>query len=568
MRLQNRQLLNEIGGMTTLADDLGVFYLIVSVASLLILRVALSNRDKSGSDEFALLVFGIMVMGSATGVQFIMDSYQGSAAAWNLLILGADFISIGWFLFAVEFTNWRTVPRYVLAVLGIEVLIMQALAWTNPSHHLALLPESFVDTQGFHHEVYGPVFWVHAAVAYLIIFVSIVLLVREFFDSSGVRREQVDVFLGSISVPLVLNLLYVFRLQPLDFTLTPVGFFIAELGFAWALYHAGFLDLVPIARQTAIQKMEDVFVTLDGENRVVDHNDAAMELFDVDGRVAGMPASEFFGPYSDIVEQLNDSTDIETELTLNHGEEPRHYHLSISPVHGGAERGTSHVIVLSNITSLKRREQELKRTTDRLDEFAGIVSHDLRNPLNVASGHLELARQGCDSEHLDAVHAAHTRMETLIEDLLTLARQGQSIDVTEPITLSAVANQCWRVVDTRVATLTVENDLTFMADTERFQQLLENLFGNAIQHGSEDATIRVGALEDRPGFYVADDGSGIPEEDCDTVFDSGYSTADDGTGFGLAIVSEIADAHGWTITVTESQEGGARFEIVGIDIER
>jgi signal transduction histidine kinase len=68
------------------------------------------------------------------------------------------------------------------------------------------------------------------------------------------------------------------------------------------------------------------------------------------------------------------------------------------------------------------------------------------------------------------------------------------------------------------------------------------------------------------GFYVADDGTGVPEADRDDVFDSGYSTTQAGTGFGLAIVAEIAEAHGWDIALTESEDGGARFEVTGVDV--
>jgi signal transduction histidine kinase len=64
---------------------------------------------------------------------------------------------------------------------------------------------------------------------------------------------------------------------------------------------------------------------------------------------------------------------------------------------------------------------------------------------------------------------------------------------------------------------------------------------------------------------VADDGPGIPESDRLGVFESGYSTAPDGTGFGLTIVEEIAEAHGWEVSVTASRDGGARFEIRGVE---
>jgi signal transduction histidine kinase len=75
--------------------------------------------------------------------------------------------------------------------------------------------------------------------------------------------------------------------------------------------------------------------------------------------------------------------------------------------------------------------------------------------------------------------------------------------------------------------------------------------------------VRVGTFDG--GFYVEDDGPGIPKEKRETVLQAGYSSDADGTGFGLAIVKEIVEAHGWEIRVTESEEGGARFEIAGVD---
>jgi signal transduction histidine kinase len=67
------------------------------------------------------------------------------------------------------------------------------------------------------------------------------------------------------------------------------------------------------------------------------------------------------------------------------------------------------------------------------------------------------------------------------------------------------------------------------------------------------------------GFYVADDGRGIPEEERERVFEPGYSTAADGTGFGLSIVEQIIEQHGCEIRVAESDAGGARFEITGVE---
>jgi PAS domain S-box-containing protein len=207
-------------------------------------------------------------------------------------------------------------------------------------------------------------------------------------------------------------------------------------------------------------------------------------------------------------------------------------------------------------------EQVLKRQNDRLEEFASIVSHDLRNPLNVAEGRLELAREDRDSEHLRAVAEAHERMAALIDDLLTLARGDAATDI-QPVHLGEMVPQCWQTIDAAGATLAVEAAGTVRADRGQLKQLLENLLQNAVEHGGDDVAVTVGSTEG--GFYVADDGPGVPEEERERVFDPGVSTDDRGTGFGLTIVTRVAEAHGWTVSVTESDAGGARFEVAGVD---
>jgi PAS domain S-box-containing protein len=223
--------------------------------------------------------------------------------------------------------------------------------------------------------------------------------------------------------------------------------------------------------------------------------------------------------------------------------------------------------VTRQITERKEYEQRLERQNERLEEFVSIVSHDLRNPLNVATGQLELAREECDSERLDRVERAHDRMETLIADLLQLAREGDAAQDLEPVRLSTAVERSQETVETGDATVVIGADARLRADVGRLHQLLENLLANAVEHGGEDPEVRVGELPEDAGFYVADDGPGVPADRRDRVFDAGYSTSESGTGFGLSIVEEIAEAHDWEIRVTDSADGGARFEITGVDVE-
>lgn len=211
----------------------------------------------------------------------------------------------------------------------------------------------------------------------------------------------------------------------------------------------------------------------------------------------------------------------------------------------------------------EQQVRELERQNERLEEFASVLSHDLRNPLTVAKGRLELAEEECDSEDLEHVRDAHDRMEALIEDLLTLARQGATVTDRESVAISPLVERCWSNVETGDATLRMDIDRTVLADKSRLKQVFENLIRNAIEHGGEGVTVTFGELAD--GIYVEDDGAGIPAEDHDEVFEAGYSTREEGTGFGLSIVEQIVEAHEWSIDVTDGADGGARFEITGIE---
>ena len=234
-------------------------------------------------------------------------------------------------------------------------------------------------------------------------------------------------------------------------------------------------------------------------------------------------------------------------------------HMGVLPYEGENFEGS--VGILRESTERKRRARELRRERDRLDEFAGVVSHDLRNPLNVAQGRLELAREDCESPHLDPIRKAHERMEELIEELLHLARQGEPT----PVGLATLTEECWQTVTTGDTTVQIEIAETIRADETRLAQLLENLFRNAVQHAGDDVTLTVGELQSEQGFYVEDDGPGIPEDERVDVFDAGYSSAEDGTGFGLSIIEQVAQAHGWDVRVTDGSAGGARFEITGVE---
>lgn len=263
--------------------------------------------------------------------------------------------------------------------------------------------------------------------------------------------------------------------------------------------------------------------------------------------------------------------------------------MGLLPLEDGEFAGS--VQAFREATEERRYRRELERQNRRLENFSSFVSHDLRNPLNVAQGYLDLISQDYDDERVEELAWSLDRMEELIGELLTLAREGKAIGETEPVSLAAIVRESWDVVETHGATLDLDGDLTIDADPDRLRSLLENLFRNSIDHGIEEGdggaasaaadpvlTVTVGPLDssdfpsgepraptETTGFYVADDGTGLPTDEDggvdQSLFEIGYTTNESGTGFGMGIVKEIVDAHDWTITAGVSEAGGALFEV-------
>lgn len=227
-------------------------------------------------------------------------------------------------------------------------------------------------------------------------------------------------------------------------------------------------------------------------------------------------------------------------------------------------------ILASNTeTALDRlaNERDLERQNERLEAFYDVISHDIPNHLNVATTRLELARTEADSDHYDPIEAAHDRIEAVLSDMRALVEQGTTVEETEFVDLGAIAQSCWENCrpEAGAATLTVRTEVTIEAGKSQLKQLLENLFWNAVDHAGDTVVVTVGRLDG--GFYIEDDGPGIPPDERAAVLSPGYSTADDHAGFGLAIVREIARAHDWDIDLTTGSNGGARFEFTGVTLE-
>lgn len=238
----------------------------------------------------------------------------------------------------------------------------------------------------------------------------------------------------------------------------------------------------------------------------------------------------------------------------------------------GKKQGT--IVVFHDLTRLK----QLERTRE---EFVANVSHELRTPLSLIKGYVETLLDGAkdnpevETKFLQTIQRNSERLQFLIEDLLTISEleSGRLKMNLQSVRLRSLVDRVLEDFKTqaesrRVALTNEVPDLTARADSDRLQQVLGNLIGNAIKYGRSDGHVAVSGLLSAANsieLCVHDDGPGIPPESLERVFERFYrvdkarSREQGGTGLGLSIVKHIVQSHGGKVWAKSELGKGAAF---------
>ncbi|MDS0294606.1 sensor histidine kinase [Halogeometricum luteum] len=546
---------------------------------------ALRRTDVTGSRTFAALMAADAAWVLASGVEVLArrPSLVVSAAVTRTLL--ALTVVVVWFRFASVYSGRTRVRRdpAMLAVLAGYIALVAAVLTAPDPFLLADAP--------FPHTVARDDPSSLAGLAYsgVCIFAGIARLgslsLRSRHRSSGAVALLVVTAVVA-TLPRAAEEAGLVPVPTFDHTALGVGFFV--VGAAVSVFGRGFLSVDPVARDVLFEELSDPVVVVDGRGRVADYNAAAAALCDrlADGDAVGDPYETACAELAAVVPlRLDEGTDAgETsddddaeEVSLRVGGDWRHFAVRRSTPSTGASTGRA--LVFQDVTALVAYRRELERQNEQLDRFARTVTHDLRNPLNVAQGYLELADGDVDAaatgtldparaaslrERFDTVADTHDRMRDIVDDLQTLARKGKSVEETERVRLGEAAEAAWSTVPTAGATLAVVADGVVVADRSRLLSVFENLFRNSVEHGSGDGRgVRIEVAITDDGFVVSDDGEGVDPVEREQVFEYGYTTSRRGTGLGLSIVRTMAESHGWSVRVDDADGGGARFVFTG-----
>ncbi len=320
--------------------------------------------------------------------------------------------------------------------------------------------------------------------------------------------------------------------------------------------------------ESLFQHSFDAIAHVRNSGEILSANSEMAALLDTESdELLGASLEEIFGGKTggERLTAGREAVETGTPVQTEDSHDGRFFRNRFVPVAADSENDSFHILS-RDVTARRDCERALERQNERLEEFSSVVSHDLRNPLNVAQSSLELLQEEPDADHDDRIDRSLDRMNRIIDDVLLFVRQDDTVDSPSPVDLSRMVRNAWSSVETGEIELVVETTRRIEADADQLREMLSHLLTNAHTH-ADASTVTVGHLSESGAtgnFYVEDDGAGLPPTDPGDIFETGFSTGRGGTGLGLSIVRGIARAHGWTVTVHDTEQGGARFEFRGV----
>ncbi|MFO8133582.1 MAG: histidine kinase N-terminal 7TM domain-containing protein [Thermoplasmatota archaeon] len=492
-------------------------------------------------------------------------TFDGSLFWKKVKYMGITLIPVLWLTFILHYTGReKWAQRRYMALLSTVPVVCIVGIWTNPLHHLfyatiregTLGPFTGVVTTG------GVLFWLNSVYAYVLIMVGVIILLHSALSAQRIYAWQAAVLSAGIMLPLAANICYVSGNCPFpfDYDLTPSMFVAGGIAIWLSMFRLRFLDVVPIARETLIENIEDAILVLDSHNKIVDVNPVGRDmirqkLFRLpDQHIIGARIENLFSHRPDLIDRYGDVRSARGEVQLGMEGNPRWYDVTISPLHASTGRYVGRVLTLRDISMRKQAEQRISRLNDGLRLINKIMRHDILNHIQISYSALDLNREEADEElydtalsHLSQAVEVITRMREL-EQLISAGGQLERYNIRE------TARSALDDHDVQGA---VEGDCTVMAD-EALHSVLENLVGNAVKHGHAD-TVTVTAEETDEGceVRVADNGSGIPDNVKERVFEERFSHgASAGTGLGLYLVQLTMQRYGGSVAVEDNQPQG------------
>ena len=356
---------------------------IAAAISIWVAYYAWSYRAVSGAPALALLAFAVSIWAMGYALE-IAGADLSTKVVWaKVEYIGTTSIPLLWLVFCYNYFNQnRQMPFRVIAALGILPIVTLLLVFTTEYHGL-IWSHYFISRSGDFSSlgvVHGTWFWVYWIYAYFLLLIGTYFIIRLIRHKHGLVRGQIVALIVAVIAPWVGNFLYVSGLTPVtNLDLTPYGFTIAVVSTAWAIFRFQLINLLPLARDTVVEEMEDGMIVIDADGRVADINPAATTMMGLTmAQVLGQPAVDVFSQWPSLTEKYGDILDALEEISIGEGEAQRWFELSLSPLRNKDKIIVGRLITLRDITKRRQTDERLRQLSRAVEASpASIVITDV-----------------------------------------------------------------------------------------------------------------------------------------------------------------------------------------------
>ncbi|MDA8134566.1 MAG: PAS domain S-box protein [Desulfobacteraceae bacterium] len=332
------------------------------------LSIYLSPHWKNASARILMMLTAATAIWSlAYGMELISPDMALKLWWVKIEYLGAVWVGMLIFCFITTIATKKSqVTRTGYLMLSLVPLLAILLVLTNDHHHL-MWHHAWLDLNGRAPTLAylrGKGFWGYVGFSYLLIFMATVVLIRALISAKGIVRKQLFMLLVGMICPWMANILYLAgfdELKHLD--LTPAAFAVSGIAFSWGLLKYQMLGLIPLAREMMIESMGDPVIALDMNDRILDLNRAAQDLFRIDRATRTYNGIRETVPVLyELVEQFRGPEPVEVETRFCVEDLSKQWNLRISPLLNKKEKQTGRLVILRDITDRKNAEAALKES--------------------------------------------------------------------------------------------------------------------------------------------------------------------------------------------------------------
>lgn len=543
-----------------------VFFVATSLVSFFVAFIAFQRKGTIAAKELAWLMIA-----AGTGAFCVIFETVAAIPAEKLIwakleYLGGLSTPVLYLIFVLRYTGKeKFLTKRNILLLFVIPFITLILAFTNEWHNLiwkGFTPISN-DTNLMEY-MHGMGFWIgYISYSYFLLLLSAVILITFILTQAKPFKTQAVVVLAGGLFPWMSSVLYLTdnNLVP-GLDLTPVSITLSGVIAAYAILNFRFLDLVPIARETLVDILPDGIIALDSQNRIQDINRAAISFMGIKNKnIIGSPITSAEASATQLLNAVIDKSRL-FQIESGCNGETRTFHVIKNDL---KNQPGSRLIIISDITAVKKTEKDLIKAKDHAEEsdrlksaFLANMSHEIRTPMNGILGFTELLKMADISteqqqSYLDIIKKGGERMLNIINDIIDISKieSGQMqlyiarTNINEQIdSISSffMPEAQAKGIHLLYKTTLPDDESVIRTDPDKVYAILTNLVKNAIKF-TRSGFIEYG-YEKKDGFlefYVKDTGIGIHTDQHDFIFERFRQGSDsltrnyEGTGLGLSI---------------------------------